>query len=102
MSNIDNDNDEADNQLWVMIKTSDFFRSEIHTQIEDELTELVEAQDLGMLDGSSSGAHQFDVNFYDVEDFEKTKSIISVYLKKKYPQIEFVVSKDYETTFDQL
>ncbi len=83
-------------------KTDDFFKSDIHTQIEDELVELIEGQELGALDGSSSGAHQFDLNFFDVEDFDKTKRIITEFFKAKYPQIQFVVSDDYETTFDQL
>jgi hypothetical protein len=98
----DEDDDEPQNQLWVMIKIDEFFRSEIHSQIEDELIELMVSQNLGVSDGHSSGAHQFDVNFYDVQDFEKAKAAVSGFLKKKYPQIQFVISDDYESTFDQL
>jgi len=96
------EDDEVQNELWVMIKTDEFFRSKAEDQIEDDLIKLVEGQELGALDGSSSGSHQFDVNFYDVTDFEKTKSEISMFLKKKYPGIQFVISHTYETTFDQL
>ena len=93
--------EDATNELWVMIKTDEFFRSKIHAQIEDELIELVENQELGALDGSSSGSYQFDVNFYDVTDFEKAKTGITAFLKKKYPELQIVISKTYETTFDQ-
>jgi hypothetical protein len=64
---------EAANQLWVMIKTDEFFRSKIHKQIEDELIALIEHQKLGTFDGHSSGAYQFDLNFYNVTDFEKPR-----------------------------
>jgi hypothetical protein len=93
---------EAANQLWVMIKTDEFFRSKVHIQIEDELIALIERQKLGTFDGHSSGAYQFDLNFYNVTDFEKAKALINAFLKKKYPELQFVISDDYETTFDQL
>jgi len=28
--------------------------------------------------------------------------LINAFLKKKYPELQFVISDDYETTFDQL
>jgi hypothetical protein len=93
---------EATNELWVMIKTDEFFRSKVHNQIEDELITLIEHQELGAFDGHSSGSYQFDLNFYDVTDFEKAKAVITAFLKKKYPELQFVISHDYEATFDQL
>jgi hypothetical protein len=93
---------DAPNELWVMIKTDQFFRSKIHKHIEDELIALIEHQQLGTFDGHSSGAYQFDLNFYNVTDFEKAKALINAFLKKNYPELQFVISDDYETTFDQL
>jgi len=93
---------DAANELWVMIKTDEFFRSQIHKQIEDELIALIEHQKLGTFDGHSSGSYQFDLNFYEVTDFENAKALINAFLKTNYPELQFVISDDYETTFDQL
>jgi hypothetical protein len=96
--------DELENkgQLWLMIKLSGMFHSDLESKIEGELIELVEGQGLGQFDGHSSGAGQFDLNFFEVADFEKVKSLITRHLQTNYPKVEFVASDDYETTFDQL
>ena len=85
-----------------MIKTDEFFRAEIHSRIEDELVSLMESEHLGVPDGSSSGSHQFDVSFCEVTEYEKAKTVVGAFLRKKYPEMQFVISEDYETTFDQL
>ena len=42
------------------------------------------------------------MNFYDVEDYGETKAAITAHMREHFPTVEFVVSNDYETTFDQL
>lgn len=100
MNDPDHEDDETRNQLWVMVKIDDFFRAEIHERLEEELAALIEGQGLGEFDGSSSGAHQFDMNFAEVENFDAARSAVVDCLTRRYPQMEFVVSDAYETTFD--
>jgi hypothetical protein len=87
-------------ELWLMIKTSDYFRSDKEIEVEDELTKLIEGSGLGELDGHSSGAHQFELNFVHVRDFEKAKSLIESHLKKKHPDLQFVIARDYAIPFE--
>jgi hypothetical protein len=92
--------DAPPDELWLMIKTSDYFRSNKEIEIEDELTKLIEGFGLGELDGHSSGAHQFDLNFVRVRDFDKAKSLIESHLKEKHPDLKFVIARDYEIPFE--
>ncbi len=89
-------------ELWVMIEIDDYFRSDSDLSIEEDVIALVEASGLGEVDGHSSGAHQFDFNFYDVSDYEKAKTEISNFLDSKYPKVNYVISKNYEMTFDKI
>ena len=94
--------DEPTDELWLMIKTTDFFRSGLEIEIEDKLIDIFERNGLGEIDGHSSGSYQFEVNFYDVSDFEKAKTVVEELLKKEYPNLEYVVSHTYETPFEKL
>ncbi len=89
-------------ELWVMIEIDDYFRSNSDLSIEEDVIALVEASGLGEVDGHSSGANQFDFNFYDVSDYEKAKTEISNFLNSKYPKMNYVISKEYKTTFDKV
>lgn len=93
--------EEMDGQLWVMIKESDYFRDDSHLKIIDEITEIIEGSDLGELDGHSSGAYQLEINFFDVGNYDKAKATISSYLESKHPKLEFIISNDYETTYEK-
>jgi hypothetical protein len=94
------DEDESDQQLWIMIKENDFFRSDEHLSIVDDIAELLENDGLGELDGHSSGAHQFEINFFEVTNFEKAKSVVVDYFNSNHPEIEYTISNDYETTYE--
>jgi hypothetical protein len=81
----DNDADEnEDNQLWIMVKEDEFFRDEAHLKVVDDLTELIENLGLGELDGHSSGAYQFEINFYNVSNFEEVKAIVVKYMASNF------------------
>ena len=91
-----------EDELWIMIKMNQYFHSLNYTTIEEDLISLVESAELGEFDGHSSGAYQFDLNFLEVENYEKARKAISKYLGKHYPDLEYEISKSYETTFDNL
>lgn len=97
-----NEISETDTELWVMIEINDYFLSQSEVQIENDVIELIEGKGLGESDGHSSGAHQFDFNFYNVQDFNKAKIDISDLLNSKYPNLNYVISDTYETTFDKI
>jgi len=92
----------SNSQLWVMIKTDTFFRTDKELAIVDDIEKILEDKNLGSLDGHSSGAHQFEFNFYEVSSYLKAKALIENYLKVKYPHLVFVISKEYETTYESL
>ena len=100
-NDLEDDVEAEDNQLWIMIKESEFFRDESHLKIIDELAEIIEGNGLGELDGHSSGAHQLEINFYEVDNYESCKSAVANFFKK-HPKIEYTVSQEYETTYERL
>ena len=87
-------------ELWIMIKENEFFRSDEHLFIVDELAEVIESSDLGELDGHSSGAHQLEVNFYGINDFNKTRLAVEIYLSKNHPKLVYSISDKYQTTYE--
>jgi hypothetical protein len=93
---------ETEIQLWVMIETNDYFLTQSEIKIEDDAIALIEGMGLGESDGHSSGAHQFDFNFFNVQDFGKAKIAINELLQSKYPKLNYVISDNYETTFDKV
>lgn len=99
--NSEQSEEENENQLWIMIKEDDFFRDEKHLEIIDEITEIIEGECIGELDGHSSGAYQLEVNFFDVTDYEKAKTLIMTYFKNNYSNLEYTISNDYETTYEK-
>ena len=94
--------EEGENQLWVMVKSDDYFRSQNEMEVMESVTELIESSGLGELDGHSSGAYQFEFNFYEVSDYEKTKAKIESFINKKYPNLVYTISNDYETLYEKL
>ncbi len=98
---VDDDTDTEENQLWVMIKENDFFREDSHLEIIDELSEIIESNGLGELDGHSSGAHQLEVNFYDVANYRACTEVVNTFFRQ-HPNIEYKVSKEYERTYERL
>lgn len=101
-SNESEDFDESEAELWLMIKENEFFRDESHLKIIDELAEIIEGEGLGELDGHSSGAHQLEINFIEVTNYNKCKKIVADYLVANYQNLEYTVSKEYETTYEKL
>ncbi|MEZ9821087.1 hypothetical protein AB4238_10800 [Shewanella sp. 10N.286.45.A1] len=93
--------ENEDNQLWLMVKEDEFFRDDAHLKMVDDLTELIEGSGLGELDGHSSGAYQFEINFYDVSNFEKVKAIVVKYMASNFDNLVFSVSKEYETFYEK-
>ena len=97
-----NNSEESDNELWVMIIENSFFRDDSHLRIIDELAEVIEDKGLGELDGHSSGAHQMEINFFEVNKFDKCKKEVTEFMSSNYPSLEYTVSKEYETTYEKL
>ena len=97
-----NETNEADAELWVMIETNEYFRSQPELEIENEVITIIESMELGEFDGHSSGAHQFDFNFINIQDFNKSKNAINDLFKSKYPKLNYVISSTYKTTFDKV
>jgi flagellar biosynthesis/type III secretory pathway M-ring protein FliF/YscJ len=93
---------QTDIELWVMIETDAKFLSQSEIDLEMEVIDLIEGLGLGEADGHSSGANQFDFNFINVQDFEKSKQLIRKYLEKNYPDLKYEISKGYEATFDSV
>ena len=93
---------KTDIELWVMIETNDYFLTQSEIQIEDDAIALIEGMDLGESDGHSSGAHQFDFNLINIQDFDKAKVAINEMFKSKYPELNYVISNTYEPTFDKV
>ena len=87
--------------LWIMIEINDQFLSKNEYKIEDKIEKLVTKKRLGQLDGHSSGGHQFDINLFNVQNFEFAKSEISKLLETKYPNLKFEISDKYETIFER-
>ena len=85
---------EVDDQLWVMIKMDTSFRTVNELRVVDQVTDLIERANLGSLDGHSSGAYQFDFNYYEVSNFDGAKSRIQIFMAKHYPDIVFTISND--------
>lgn len=92
----------SNDQLWIMIKTDTFFRTDKELIIVDDIEKIMVDKNLGSLDGHSSGAHQFEFNFYQVSSYLKAKVLIEKYFKTNYPHLVFVISKDYEKTYERL
>jgi len=101
-TSLEAEEDASNDQLWIMIKTDTFFRTDKELAIVDDIEKIVENKNLGSLDGHSSGAHQFEFNFYEVNSYPKAKSLIENYFKANYPHLVFVISKEYETTNESL
>jgi len=97
----DQSEEENDAQLWLMIKEDEYFRDDKHLELIDEISEIIESRGLGELDGHSSGAHQLEVNFFDITDYEKAKELIITYFENNHSNIEFTISSDYETTYEK-
>ncbi|WP_420589294.1 hypothetical protein [Bacterioplanoides sp.] len=91
----------ANDQLWIMIKMDTYFRTLDDLNVVDQVTDMIEGANLGYLDGHSSGAYQFDFNYYDVRDFKAAKSKIQYFMSKNYPSVEFTISSDYEILYEQ-
>ena len=87
-------------ELWVLIEINTYFRTQNDLRLVDVITEVVEENGLGKLDGHSSGDNQFDFNFIDVTNFRETKAVIEKKLKESYPQLKFRISKEYETSYE--
>jgi len=90
------------NELWVMVKISDNFRSKQDLEIIDKVTKAIESKGLGYLDGHSSGRYQLDFNYIDINNFIKTKNEIDIVIKSNYPNLIYTISKDYETIYEKL
>lgn len=93
---------KEDMQLWVMIKMDSYFRTQKELKIVDELANLIEQKKLGLLDGHSSGGHQFEVNFYEISDFATAKSVVESFINDNYPKLSYIVSNDYEMLYETL
>jgi hypothetical protein len=93
---------QTDTELWVMIETDAEFLSQSEIDIEMEVINLIEGLGLAEADGHSSGVNQFDFNFINVQDFEKSKQLITKHLDTNYPNLKYYISKGYETTFDSV
>ncbi|ATG77688.1 hypothetical protein AOR04_09165 [Pseudoalteromonas sp. 1_2015MBL_MicDiv] len=65
------------------------------------MAEIIEGKGLGELDGHSSGAHQLEVNFYDFTNYKSCSEVVNAFFKQ-HPNIEYIVSKEYETTYEKL
>lgn len=89
-------------ELWVIVKLDTEFRTEHNIVMVDEITKIVEAENLGVLDGHSSGGYQLDFNYVGITNWEKAKSVIDASIRKNYPDVEFTISTKYETTYDNL
>ena len=100
ISALSSENATTSNELWVLVKTDTYFRTNREIELVDAITEVVERKNLGELDGHSSGGNQFDFNYVDVINFSQTKAVIEKELKESYPQLTFSISKEYETKFE--
>lgn len=101
-SNKEEEHSESEDELWIMIKENSFFRDDAHLVIIDELAESIEGKNLGELDGHSSGAHQLEVNFYNVPNYNKCKEVVAEYFAIKYPALDYTISQEYEATYEKL
>jgi hypothetical protein len=95
-----NESEASSGELWIMIKENEFFRSDEHLSIVDDIAEVIESSGLGELDGHSSGAHQLEVNFYGVNNFNKSRLAVEVYLSKNHPKLVYTISNKYQTTYE--
>lgn len=91
---------EVDDQLWIMIKMDTYFRTVHELKVVDQVTEIIEGANLGYLDGHSSGAYQFEFNYYEVSDFDRAKSKIQRFMAKHYPDVKFTISNDYAMPYE--
>ena len=85
-----------------MVKLDTFFREDSDLDWVDELAEIFEQKSLGVLDGHSSGGKQLEVNFFEVENYEKAKQVVVQYLKENFPDLTYEISNDYQTTYEEL
>lgn len=96
------ENEAQGSQLWVMVKIDTYFRSKNELNLVDDINELIEGSNLGYLDGHSSGAYQFDFNFYEISDFNKAKSKIESHIGKQYPNLIYTIEQSYAMPYGRL
>ena len=96
------ENESVGDQLWVMVKIDTYFRSKNELSLVDDINELIEGSNLGSLDGHSSGAYQFDFNFYEIGDFNKAKSTIESFIDKQYPNLTYTIEETYGMPYERL
>jgi len=93
--------EEVSNELWIMVKTDSYYRTQKDLDIVDYITVIVDENALGELDGHSSGAHQFDFNYFGVEQYPEAEKLLEKELRRKYPQLIFRISSEYQSVYDR-
>ena len=84
--------------LWVMLKVPSAWSSDDLISMVTAIERYVLEHDLGDADGSSFGTSVCDASF-DVRNLSRASKAMDAYLRKAFPDVDFVISDDYEVVF---
>lgn len=86
--------------IWIMIKLDDkWFRDDQDRIITNAIAEFVLANDIGELDGESSGAGAMDINF-TVHSKQKAAQEIDDFIKKLDVNFTYYIADRYSPLFE--
>lgn len=89
----------ASGPLWVMIALDTVFRDDADRGLAQALTAFVEARQLGVWDGESSGGGAMDLSF-TVSNQHTTARAIAGFLSQHAPTCSYAITDRYEPFFE--
>lgn len=91
--------DAEEGEVWVMTRIPTLFATDATDTLFESLKQFLDDEALGEWDGDSSGGHAADISFH-TSNMRKAGKAIAAFLRERHPDVEFVISGDYETVFD--
>lgn len=85
-------------ELWVMLKAGEQHDDDLAHEIVEAIQCHVLSDSSARLDGRSFGEHSCDVSF-KVRNLKATGERLDEYLRGTFPEIDYVISDDYEVAF---
>lgn len=92
----------APGELWIGLRVSPRRRASAATPVRrvvEEITDRIEWDELGEWLGQSTGRGCVDVSF-EVQNLRRARARVIDLLKREFPEYDFWISDDYETTFE--
>lgn len=91
---------EEPGTIWLMIRLEDaYFREEEDVEIINTIDEYLYENQMGVMDGESSGNGTMDATF-ETENTLKTANELDKYIKQHFPDLIYYISNKYEVMFE--